>query len=977
MSNRKIVSYTTILKRSRCLNSAVTESTRVDSSKIFDNLNKSIDTKKNGRNVDTQRLLRSYIESLCNTESANSNYYQIFSLLEKFNETDPVISDRILTEYVNRILPYTENIESLVSSLNRKEGLSEDQKNIIFENASAYNVADRILKNHNSISKRFNIERECNRIRTAGLKYFVDSCAEMIDTYKIKDYQKMNLLIEECYYILEKNHIEYNKNDMLHYAVEFYLIQNPYISEYELNNFRRAIKENYVLEDSEIEKVHSFLSSPEDDSVPYKSINDAIQRYLVNCNKTEKTLPVMINRLMNDTNKQDILANIENLIYLLWGFIKNKTFESDDDVYDAFKIIPNFISGCTKLVANNGAEYVEDYSKEDIIVIINKMNTIKTEIEMIGNSNPIYASAAHQFIKKALNPAIDSLGYTRDILYSKGNLDAIKYVNNTNGAEPIPLKEFKIFKFHNLVNAAFNLNKFLKVKEKKFIAKSKAKIKNFVNRTKNILFGEMTEFKKNIYAYIGEDCRAEICVRQYPYNESELSELSEFLESVCNEFNDLLISQNMDTMRAYYTINPGIAEINIKEADQIELSESEMIMVRNTFDNSVDIYLETFVETHSQINHYDGFIGAPIEEQLLDFTKYDNFTYDHFEAALEALSYLNIDSDVVKVFGEKFSDYQFNKVLEEGVLNESYVVLSKQEKKVSEALEAWHKEEDVPSSIQLEAYGYLLDIIEEASGKPAVGGAAVEQRAKKKKSPYFYNEEDFDDEDEDEDDQEDLNDDHDEDDNKDKEKDKKSEDKTEDEIVDDINPDNYHTKKRKRPLINLNNIKLGLIGLKQKFKEMNHKQKEMSRNLDNSVRSVINSMKQALVSDRREAIIKGSVIPSFSRCIKAGIGLTIMGVLTNGVTIPIIVALGGLAVSKKLNDRERALLLDEIETELEVVEKELSIADSNNQIKKYRALLQYKKELQRQYQRIRYNIRVGKDLTTTLPSSVGMKKHED
>ena len=122
MSNRKIVSYTTILKRSRCLNSAVTESTRVDSSKIFDNLNKSIDTKKNGRNVDTQRLLRSYIESLCNTESANSNYYQIFSLLEKFNETDPVISDRILTEYVNRILPYTENIESLVNSLNRKEG---------------------------------------------------------------------------------------------------------------------------------------------------------------------------------------------------------------------------------------------------------------------------------------------------------------------------------------------------------------------------------------------------------------------------------------------------------------------------------------------------------------------------------------------------------------------------------------------------------------------------------------------------------------------------------------------------------------------------------------------------------------------------------------------------------------------------------------------------------------------------------------
>ena len=60
------------------------------------------------------------------------------------------------------------------------------------------------------------------------------------------------------------------------------------------------------------------------------------------------------------------------------------------------------------------------------------------------------------------------------------------------------------------------------------------------------------------------------------------------------------------------------------------------------------------------------------------------------------------------------------------------------------------------------------------------------------------------------------------------------------------------------------------------------------------------------------------------------------------------------------------ILLDDIETELDVVEKELSIAESNNKMNQYRALLQYKKELQRQYQRIRYNVRVGKDI---LPGS--------
>jgi len=962
--SRKIVNYTTILKRSRCLNSAVTESTKVDSNKIFNNLNRSIEIKKNGRNADTQQLLRSFIESLCNTQNASSNYYQIFNLLETFNTVDPVISDRILAEYVDRILPYTENIEAVVNSLERRENLTEDQKNTIFENCTAIAASDRILKNHESISKRFNIERECNRIRSAGLKYFIDSCADMIDTYRIKEYQKMNLLFEECYYLLEKNHVDYNKENLLKGIVEFYLIQNPYISEHELNNFRRAVNENYILEEEDIAKVQVMLASDENPTAPYKSINDAIHRYLVNCNKSDNSLPVMINRVMNDTNKQDILANIENLIYLLWGFVKNKTFESDEGVFKAFGIIPNYISGCTKLVANNGAENVEDYSKEDLVLIINKMDNIKTELELVGNSNPAYSSAALSFIKNALNPAIDSLSYTKDILYSRNNLDSIKFVNTSTG-EGLPLNEYKIFKFHNLVNAAFNLNKFLKVKEKKFINSAKNKIKNFVSRTKNILFGEMAEYKENIYSYIGEDCKASICVRQYPYTESELNELSQFLDTVCNEYNDLLISQNMDTMRAYYTINPGIAEINIKETTEIELTESEMNEVRNNFDSSIDLYLETFVETSGQFNTYDGFMMAPIEEQILDFSKFDNFTYEHFTLALEAMSYLNLDSDIVKVFGDKFSDYQFNKAIEEGVINESYVMLSKQEKKVSEAVENWTREEEVPSNIQLEAYGYLLDIIEEASSKPptAVGGKALEDRLRQK---GYYNGED----DEDEEDPEDED----------------SVDETEDndestDIKSDVSKEkesnqqnDSQQKERKRPIINLNNIKLGLMGLRQKFKDMSNKEKEMSRNLDNSVRSVVTSMKRALVSDRREAIIKGSLIPSFSRCIKAGLGLTILGVLTNGVTIPIIVAMGGLAVSKKLNDRERLLILDEIETELEVVEKEMSMADSNNQIKKYRALIQYKKELQRQYQRIRYNLRTGKRV---LPADIGVGKNDD
>lgn len=169
--------------------------------------------------------------------------------------------------------------------------------------------------------------------------------------------------------------------------------------------------------------------------------------------------------------------------------------------------------------------------------------------------------------------------------------------------------------------------------------------------------------------------------------------------------------------------------------------------------------------------------------------------------------------------------------------------------------------------------------------------------------------------------------------------------------------------------INLTNIKLVVAGLKKKFKDLSAKEQAASRQADVNFNRFVTSIKNALISDRREAIIKGSVIPSFSRCMKIGVGLVTMGIVTQNPFVPLIAAIGGLALSKKLTKKERALLLDEIEIELEMIEKEISMAESRNQMKKLRILMRTKKDLQRQYQRIKYNIRVGKDL---VPGSSGV-----
>lgn len=154
---------------------------------------------------------------------------------------------------------------------------------------------------------------------------------------------------------------------------------------------------------------------------------------------------------------------------------------------------------------------------------------------------------------------------------------------------------------------------------------------------------------------------------------------------------------------------------------------------------------------------------------------------------------------------------------------------------------------------------------------------------------------------------------------------------------------------------NLNSVKLAIQGMKQKIKDLGTKEKEISRDIDAAANGFSRSVESALTNDRREAIIKGSVIPSFSKCIKAAIAAGGVAAIA-GPTAAVIGAIGALGASKHLNDKERMLLLDEIDVELKVVEKELQIAENNNDMKKYRQLLAYQRKLKKEDFKLRYKL---------------------
>lgn len=171
---------------------------------------------------------------------------------------------------------------------------------------------------------------------------------------------------------------------------------------------------------------------------------------------------------------------------------------------------------------------------------------------------------------------------------------------------------------------------------------------------------------------------------------------------------------------------------------------------------------------------------------------------------------------------------------------------------------------------------------------------------------------------------------------------------------------------------NLNDLRLAWQGVKSKIKHLSAKEKEASRDLDASFNNLIRGLKSALTVDHREQIIKGQVNPSLSRILKIAIVLAGIGVVAQSIYAPALAAVAGFALSKHTEKKERALILDEIDIELKVLDRELQKAESGGSSKKYRQLLTIQKNLQRERQRIYYGL-ASKGKRIPMPSTMGLR----
>ena len=151
-----------------------------------------------------------------------------------------------------------------------------------------------------------------------------------------------------------------------------------------------------------------------------------------------------------------------------------------------------------------------------------------------------------------------------------------------------------------------------------------------------------------------------------------------------------------------------------------------------------------------------------------------------------------------------------------------------------------------------------------------------------------------------------------------------------------------------------NTIKLAVNNLKRNAIKLSDKEKQISNNIDVSANNVSKSIEDALMSGNREAVIRGRMIPSASKTIKWALGLGIAWAINPALSV--IAAIGAFACSKKLQAKERQLILDDIDIELKMCERYIRQYEDKGDLKKVRQCEQIQRSLERQKQRIKYKM---------------------
>ena len=562
-------------------------------------------------------------------------------------------------------------------------------------------------------------------------------------------------------------------------------------------------------------------------------------------------------------------------------------------------IIPTFYNDFERRMGGAAAQ-----NPEIVSAIVKSMEKALQDSE----KTYIYDNGYIELYKDSLTKELEKFKSLQGMMYTKENLEYMFVTPVTESSNKLTIYEFKEFKMDNLVTRCYKFDRFLQKEIRNWAAKVGQKIGNTLEKIHDKIYEE-----SSIYEMLTPEGYIDFVVASFSYDPENVEHIHEMCTGLVKYYNENELKGSEYV--SYYTLESDCISFHIRSLENILLTEDDRIITEEMISyedleriSKVSLVAESLREDFDLFNEATEFFINNPDSGL-------------FESFCEACNMAGIDKEIVSNIYEWTKD----NCDPEFVAENSYYI------------NTYENNENPNPEIALEAMIAIESLLEanqntknakidpKANNKPnGVRTKVTPTVAKSKVSKTTPT--------------------------------TKS---TVNSKVSDVKAKVQGAEDKVKGL-NINDFKLYVAGLKKHLKDADAKTKSAVRDMDFIAEKLLKSIKGALVSDRRESIIKGSVIPSFHKCILIAISLA--GLAWFNVPLAIIAAVGGFAISKKLTERERALMLDDIEIELELVEKEIQMADNRNQIKKLRQLMKMKKTLQREYQRIKFNIRIGKDI---------------
>ena len=421
-------------------------------------------------------------ETIVDTIKRNTG--EIKNVVDKAKENAKNNINNIKDKIKSNVTKETDKVKAKINGLKK-----------IKESLNKYSYCDRIIDNHNKISKRFNIDKLFLEGRSNNKDYeeILMEFYNLLDTYKMPFTTKFNVALENGFYLINKHNIDCTKSELLENTIEYYLCKD--CNESTMKDMCKVLNVSVIFEKKDFAEVEHLIDPElaEKQFTLFFNRDDETFDY----DKYESKKPLLeqkkngVKELL-DNAKREVNKTPEKLKEL----VKKMYTKSADNVLEE---TPNFLTWIRLgLVAGTFAFnpiagvltlFVDQFiamgvKRSEAEKMVNKFEVEKSRVEQkIEKTDNEKRKETLENYLEVVDKKLDKLKEYRDSLYSEKELDE---------RDGLTFDESRITEYDKI-----SINEYYASHHQRVITQLNISIKNPVIRENVILnMDEINGFKK-------------------------------------------------------------------------------------------------------------------------------------------------------------------------------------------------------------------------------------------------------------------------------------------------------------------------------------------------------------------------------------------------------------------------------------------------------------------------------------------------